>query len=107
MAQVIDPVVVDQGGQALIGVQASPEGLPREGLAGNGIRNPDKRTSGGLPPVAEDWDKVTARARAVTEAIDVHLDVERTVQGNGLGPLTLCPVQKQELATDMGYLARG
>lgn len=52
-------------------------------------------------PVAEDWDDLVARAEKAADVIDRHLDYESRLQGRELRPITLCPEQRVNLASDL------
>lgn len=52
-------------------------------------------------PVSEDYGKVVEKADKLAFLVDRHLEFESKLQGRQLRPVTLCPEQKVELATDM------
>jgi hypothetical protein len=67
-----------------------------------GVDRPDVNE---LPlKVAPDWDDLVLRANKMTEVIDRHLEFESKLQGRELRPVTLCPEQRVNLATDLSAI---
>lgn len=54
-----------------------------------------------LPVAGEEYQELLVRAERTAKVIDRHLDYESKAQQRELSPMSLCPVQKRSLVSDV------